>query len=104
MNRKLYWELKLPVMFLNFLCMIGMAIFLSVTGNSFDGIFLILSIWIVILTAHLVISYYSRKVQMKKLPYGSWMKRMNPWLSYGSFHLLMLFALLICAGHRLNLN
>ena len=67
MNRKLYWELKLPVMFLNFLCMIGMAIFLSVTGNSFDGIFLILSIWIVILTAHLVISYYSRKVQMKKL-------------------------------------
>lgn len=67
MNRKLYWELKLPVMFLNFLCMIGLAIFLSVTGNSFDGIFLILIIWIVILTAHLVTSYYSRKLQMEKL-------------------------------------
>lgn len=67
MNRKLYWKQKLPIMFLNFLCMIGLAIFLSVTGNGFDSIFLILLIWIIILTVHLVISYYSRKVQMEKL-------------------------------------
>lgn len=67
MNRKLYWKQKLPIMFLNFLCMIGLATFLSVTGNSFDGIFLTVLIWIVILTAHLVTSYYSRKVQMEKL-------------------------------------
>ena len=57
----------MPIMFLNFLCMVGLAIFLHVIGNSFDSIFLILLIWIVILTVHLVISYYSRKVQMEKL-------------------------------------
>ncbi|MDE7283176.1 MAG: sensor histidine kinase, partial [Lachnospiraceae bacterium] len=67
MNRKLYWKQKLPVMFLNFLCMVGLAVFLSVTGNCFDSIFLILLIWIVILTVCLVVSYYSRKVQMEKL-------------------------------------
>ena len=67
MNIKLYWKQKLPIMFFNFLCMSGLAIFLSVIGNSFDSIFLILFIWIVILTIHLVISYYSRKVQMEKL-------------------------------------
>lgn len=67
MNGKLYWKQKLPIMLLNFLCMIGLAIFLQVTGNSFDSIFLICLIWIVILTVHLVISYYSRKTQMEKL-------------------------------------
>ena len=54
-------------MLLNFLCMIGLAIFLSVTGNSFDSIFLILLIWIVVLTFYFVISYHRRKVQMEKL-------------------------------------
>ncbi|MDE7250490.1 MAG: sensor histidine kinase, partial [Lachnospiraceae bacterium] len=67
MNRKLYWKQKLPIMLLNFLCMIGLAIFLHVTGSSFDSIFLIWLIWIVILTAHLVMAYYSRKTQMEKL-------------------------------------
>ena len=67
MNGKLYWKQKLPVMFLNFICMIGLAEFLNVTGNSYDSIFLILLIWIVILTVRLVISYYRRKVQMEKL-------------------------------------
>ncbi len=67
MNGKLYWKQKLPIIFLNFLCMIGLAVFLNVTGNSFDSIFLIIIIWIVILSAYLLISYYSRKVQMEKL-------------------------------------
>ena len=67
MNSKLYWKQKLPVMLLNCFCMIGLAVFLRVTANSFDSIFLILLIWIVILTVHLVISYHNRKVQMEKL-------------------------------------
>ncbi len=67
MNGKLYWKQKLPAMFLNFICMIGLAVFLSATGNSYDSIFLILLIWIVILTVCLAVSYYSRKVQMEKL-------------------------------------
>lgn len=54
-------------MLLNCFCMIGLAVFLRVTANSFDSIFLILLIWIVILTVHLVISYHNRKVQMEKL-------------------------------------
>lgn len=67
MNGKLYWKQKLPVMFLNFLCMTILAVFLWVTGNSFDGIFLILLVWAVILTAYLVMSYYSRKMELEKL-------------------------------------
>ena len=67
MNSKLYWKQKLPVMLLNCFCMIGLAVFLRVTANSFDSIFLILLIWIVILAVHLVISYHNRKVQMEKL-------------------------------------
>ena len=67
MNGKLYWKQKLPVMVLNFICMIGLAVFLNVTGNSYASIFLILLIWIVILTVCLAVSYYSRKVQMEKL-------------------------------------
>lgn len=47
--------------------MTGLAVFLHVTGNSFDSIFLILIIWIVILAVCLVMSYYSRKVQTEKL-------------------------------------
>ena len=67
MNGKLYWKQKLPLMFLHFLCMITLGIFLRMTGNSLDSVFLILFIWTVILTAYLVISYYSRKAQMEKL-------------------------------------
>lgn len=67
MNRKLYWKQKLPIMLLNFLCMIGLVIFLHVTGNSFDSIFLICLIWIAILTVHLVMAYYNRKTQMEEL-------------------------------------
>ncbi len=67
MNRKLYWKQKLPIIFLNFLCMTGLAVFLSVTGNSIDSIFLVIFIWIVILSAYLVITFCSRKVQMEKL-------------------------------------
>lgn len=67
MNKKLYWKQKLPIMFLNFLCMIGLSIFLRVTGNSFDSILVVLFIWIAILVSHLVLIYYRRKEQMEKL-------------------------------------
>lgn len=67
MNGKLYWKQKLPVMLLNTLCMIGLALFLGVTGNSLDSILCILSAWLAILTVHLVTSYHSRKAQMERL-------------------------------------
>lgn len=67
MNGKLYWKQKMPVMFLNVLCMICLAIFLYMTGNSIDSIFIILLVWIFIMTAYFVTSYHNRKVQMENL-------------------------------------
>ena len=67
MNTKRYWKQKLPMIFLHFVCMTGLAIFLHVIGNSFDSIFLILLIWTVILAVNLVTAYYSRRGQMDKL-------------------------------------
>ena len=67
MNRKLYWKQKMPIVFLHVLCMTGLAVFLRAAGNSFDSIFLILLIWIIILAACLVMSCYSRTVQMERL-------------------------------------
>ena len=67
MNGKLYWKQKMPVMFLNVLCMICLAIFLYMTGNSIDSIFIILLVWIFIMTAYFVASYHNRKVQMENL-------------------------------------
>ncbi len=67
MNGTLYWKQKMPILFLNVLCMIGLAIFLHVTGNSPDSIACILFVWTVILTAYLVMSYRSRKAQMENL-------------------------------------
>ncbi|MCM1088891.1 MAG: sensor histidine kinase [Muribaculaceae bacterium] len=67
MNGKLYWKQKLPIIFLNFLCMVGLAVFLRVIGNSWDGIFFILALWAVILAGYLAASYYSRKARLGKL-------------------------------------
>lgn len=67
MNTKRYWKQKLPMIFLHFVCMTGLAIFLHVIGNSFDSIFLILFIGTVILAANLVTAYYSRRGRMDKL-------------------------------------
>lgn len=67
MNRKLYWKQQLPLLFLHFVCMIALALFLRINGNSTDGIILILLIWGLILAGYLLKSYLYRKAQMNKL-------------------------------------
>ena len=67
MNRKLYWRQQLPLVLLNIFCMVGLTIFLQVTGSSYGSIILILLIWTAILTVYLARSYYDRKKQMEKL-------------------------------------
>lgn len=67
MNGKLYWKQQLPCLLLNFSCMIGLTIFLRITGNSLDSIVLILMIWLVILALFFAKRYYNRKVQLDRL-------------------------------------
>ena len=67
MNRKLYWKQKFPLMLLNFLCMAGLSVFLHVIGNSFDSIFFIVIIWLVVSAVCFGVSYNSRKVQMERM-------------------------------------
>lgn len=67
MNGKLYWKQQLPCLLLNFSCMIGLTIFLRITGNSLDSIVLILIIWLAILALFFTKRYYNRKVQLDRL-------------------------------------
>lgn len=67
MNRKLYWKQRYPLICLNLVCMITLALFLHVNGNNIDSIALILLVWFLILTAYLLKAYMSRKKQMDKL-------------------------------------
>ena len=67
MNSKLYWKQHFPLLGLNFLCMIALACFLRINGNSPDSIILILLIWFLILIGCLLRSYFLRKAQMNKL-------------------------------------
>lgn len=66
-NKKLYWVQQLPLLFLHIFCMIGLAVFLKVTGSSSGAIAFILLIWAAVLTAYLTKSYFDRKRQMEKL-------------------------------------
>lgn len=67
MNAKAYWKQQFPLLFLHFLCMIVLTVFLRVNGNSFDSIFLIVTVWAVILAGYLCKSYHDRKLKLDEL-------------------------------------
>ena len=67
MNGKAYWKQQLPLLFLNFLCMIALTLFLWVSGNSFGSIALILAVWLFVLAGYLWKSYRDRKSQLDDL-------------------------------------
>lgn len=67
MSSKAYWKQQIPLLFLNFLCMIALAVFLWVNGNHPDSIFLVIAIWIFILAAWLWKSHRDRKARLDKL-------------------------------------
>jgi len=67
MNVKAYWKQQFPLLLLHFLCMVALAVFLQVNGNSFDIIMLILAAWVFILAVYLWKSYRDRKSQLDEL-------------------------------------
>ena len=67
MNSKRYWKNRLPFLLTNLVCMAALTVFLLVCGNSASAVVLILIVWALILLMGLVLTYWKRKRQMKKL-------------------------------------
>lgn len=67
MNGKKYLMNKLPIILVNLLGMIFLAVFLTVSGNEGDSIVFILLIWVLVLSCYLAVSYYVRKKYLDKL-------------------------------------
>lgn len=67
MNSRRYWKNRLPFLLTNLVCMAVLAVFLLVCGNSVSAVVLILIVWALILLTGLVLTYWKRKRQMKKL-------------------------------------
>lgn len=67
MNSRRYWKNRLPFLLTNLVCMAALTVFLLVCGNSVSAVVLILIVWALILLAGLVLTYWKRKRQMKKL-------------------------------------
>ena len=67
MNSKRYWKNRLPFLLTNLVCMAALTVFLLVCGNSVSAVVLILIVWALILLMGLVLTYWKRKRQMKKL-------------------------------------
>ena len=67
MNSRRYWKNRLPFLLTNLVCMAALTVFLLVCGNSVSAVVLILIVWALILLTGLVLTYWKRKRQMKKL-------------------------------------
>ena len=67
MNSRRYWKNRLPFLLTNLVCMAALTVFLLVCGNSVSAVVLILIVWALILLMGLVLTYWKRKRQMKKL-------------------------------------
>lgn len=67
MNGKIFFAWQLPLFCLHFVCMTALALFLLANGSSMDSIILIILVWLLILTAYLAITYFTRNAQLKKL-------------------------------------
>ena len=67
MNSRRYWKNRLPFLLTNLVCMAALTVFLLVCGNSVSAVVLILIVWALVLLMGLVLTYWKRKRQMKKL-------------------------------------
>lgn len=67
MNSRRYWKNRLPFLLTNLVCMAALTVFLLVCGNPVSAVVLILIVWALILLTGLVLTYWKRKRQMKKL-------------------------------------
>ncbi len=67
MNRKLYWKQQLPLIGMNLLCMIILAVFLLLCNNSMDNVAFITLVWGLVLLGYLIKTYITRKLQADRL-------------------------------------
>ena len=67
MNSRRYWKNRLPFLLTNLVCMAALTVFLLVCGNSVSAVLLILIVWALVLLTGLILTYWKRKRQMKKL-------------------------------------
>lgn len=67
MNGKQYLKNQLPVILINLLGMLALALFLIASGNSIQTVLFILVVWLIVLFFCLLFFYFSRKKYLDKL-------------------------------------
>ena len=67
MSSKQYWKNQLPVILINLLGMLALALFLIASGNGIQTVLFVLVVWLIILVSCLLLFYYSRKKYLDKL-------------------------------------
>lgn len=67
MNGKQYLKNQLPVILINLLGMLALALFLIASGNGIQTVLFVLVVWLIILVSCLLLFYYSRKKYLDKL-------------------------------------
>lgn len=67
MNGKQYFKNQLPVILINLLGMLALALFLIASGNGIQTVLFILVVWLIVLASCLLLFYFSRKKYLNKL-------------------------------------
>ena len=67
MSSKQYWKNQLPVILINLLGMLALALFLIASGNGIQTVLFILVVWLIVLASCLLLFYFSRKKYLNKL-------------------------------------
>ena len=67
MNGKQYLKNQLPVILINLLGMLALALFLIASGNNIQTVLFILVVWLIVLASCLLFFYSSRKKYLDKL-------------------------------------
>src|SRR5699024_2034422 len=67
MSSKQYWKNQLPVILINLLGMLALALFLIASGNGIQTVLFVLVVWLIILISCLLFFYFFRKKYLDKL-------------------------------------
>ena len=67
MNGKQYLKNQLPVILINLLGMLALALFLIASDNGIQTVLFILVVWLIVLASCLLLFYFSRKKYLNKL-------------------------------------
>lgn len=67
MSGKQYLKNQLPVLLINLLGMLALALFLIASGNNIQTVLFILVVWLIVLASCLLLFYFSRKKYLNKL-------------------------------------